>query len=97
VLCLRLTHFAGAKPGPVWHSPAQFRSTPAQISPTFSSHLEYTHNQLLELRLFSENKTIVRLRMISTGKVLLHLRKRKAGKETDKGTDKGGSKKHVPA
>ena len=57
------------------------------ISPTYSSHLAKTHNQLLQ------NKKSVPSRKISTGKVLLHHRKRKAGKEGDKGTDKGGSKK----
>ena len=61
------------------------------ISPTYSSHLAKTHNQLLQ------NKKSVPSRKISTGKVLLHHRKRKAGKEGDKGTDKGGSKKRVPA
>ena len=53
-----LTHFAGAKPGSAWYSPAQFRNTPAQISPTYSSHLANTHNQLLGLRLVSSNKQV---------------------------------------
>ena len=60
VLCLRkalLPILPGQSlAGSAWYSPAQFRNTLAQISPTYSSHLANTPNQLLGLRLFSSNK-----------------------------------------